>query len=568
MFIIMLLTICFSSYLFILPIEGKAATEEPKVLVVYSNTTGEVDEMMRTLDLLIGHFTSDITFVTAQKVKKKDLKNVTHLFYYGNHAERLPASYLRLYDDFTGTFVAIGYNAEQLGDHFNFIHFGDEKIVHSLISNSNEIKINIAPEYVVEMTTNKGKVLMSGEVKETKEQIPIVIQHDNHFYFAIDDFSSPKNIMIGDCLFEVFAQQRSNKNPAYIRLEDIHPLADADALKEITTMLKKKNIPFMMAVIPVYTNPETGKKYHFSDSPKLLKVLKEAQDHGGSVVLHGYTHQFRESETGEGFEFWDVQYNRPIYTEADQSLNIKSRTDFSSAAGYERYMKELQSFESEYIRTKVTRGIQELTNYGLYPLAFEAPHYTMSQNGYAILSEYFSTYVGQVQLTDRDWEIMETTPYISKPVMLNGMELLPETMGYVQPENAESILQMMERAQLYRQTQSGILGAFYHPYLGVDKFQELIEKMEQIPNVEWIDLKKRDIWVKAENVDIRTMQGVIIPKIQKGALLMSSIDFSSYYFNRFIDSVIWMMAIIGAITVFLFIGCTIFLANRNVSWKG
>ena len=33
----------------------------------------------------------------------------------------------------------------------------------------------------------------------------------------------------------------------------------------------------MLAVIPVYTNPETGKQYHFGDSPKLLKVLKRCR---------------------------------------------------------------------------------------------------------------------------------------------------------------------------------------------------------------------------------------------------------------------------------------------------
>lgn len=568
MFIMLALAMGFSSHQYLFPFVGTAATEETKVLVIYSNDSGEMDEAVRTLDLLLGHFTSDIQFVSAQEVKKKDLKDVTHLFYYGKQAEKLPASFLRMFDEYNGTFVAIGYNSEQLGDHFRFVEIGDEKLVHSLVTQHQQEPFHITPEYVIEVSATQGDVMVVGHIQATTKQTPVVVKQHNHYYIALDDLSSPKNILVGEVFLDLFAAVQYESNPAYIRLEDIHPLVNPQALHEVTTMLKKKEIPFMMAVIPVYTNPENGKEYHFSDSPKLLKVLKDAQEHGGSIVLHGYTHQFRESETGEGFEFWDVSFNRPIYAPATEQLALKKRSDFTTNTGYERYMKELQDFESDYIRQKVTRGIQELTNYGLYPLAFEAPHYTMSQNGYAVLSEFFSTYVGQVQLSDRDWEVMDTTPFISTPAMLNGMELLPETLGYVQPENEQAVVEMMERAELYKRTNHGILGAFYHPYLGVERFQQLIEQMEQIPNIEWIDLKQRDVWVKAENVEIRTLEGGVLPKIQKGALLMSSVDFSSYHLSRFIDSLIWMMAVIGSITVLLFIGCTIFLANRHVSWKG
>ena len=85
-------------------------------------------------------------------------------------------------------------------------------------------------------------------------------------------------------------------------------------------------------------------------------------------------------------------------------------------------MKGLEEFEKEYTESKITSGMQELVKFGLYPLAFEAPHYTMSQNGYQILSEHFSTYVGQVQLSDMDWEIMDSTLYATFPSFFNGTE--------------------------------------------------------------------------------------------------------------------------------------------------
>lgn len=319
----------------------------------------------------------------------------------------------------------------------------------------------------------------------------------------------------------------------------------------------------MMAVIPVYTNPETGKRYHFSDSPKLLKILKQMQQDGGSVVLHGYTHQFRMSETGEGFEFWDVEQNMPIYADADESFTLRSESDFSSKTKYEQYILQLQKFESEYTRRKINRGIQEMVNYGLYPLAFEAPHYTMSQHGYEVVSDYFSTYVGQIQLSDEDWEVMDTTPYITSPQFLHGIELIPETMSYVKPNDPNSIEKMMRRANNYKKTTDGVLGAFYHPYLGADRFIEVIERMEKIPNISWINLKERDIWVKTEHIYLYTENGEIVTEVNRGKLLLSSIDFPLYHLNKLLKGIIWSIAGISMIAVCAFIHLTIVTYKNN-----
>src|SRR5699024_6011470 len=126
------------------------------------------------------------------------------------------------------------------------------------------------------------------------------------------------------------------------------------------------------------------------------------------------------------------------------------RNDFDTDAKYEEHMAENLAFERNYIEERLTKGIEELSNYGLYPIAFEAPHYTMSQNGYQVTADFFSTYVGQLQLSDKDWEIMGTIPYESKPQMLNGMTLLPETIGYVEPQDPRAIDKMMDRAEQYQ----------------------------------------------------------------------------------------------------------------------
>ncbi|MCC5909360.1 MAG: polysaccharide deacetylase family protein, partial [Clostridiaceae bacterium] len=389
-----------------------------------------------------------------------------------------------------------------------------------------------------------------------------VHQHTN-YYFASPYIMPPFSIAFAEVLYEVFKEEGQMTNPAYIRLEDIHPLVDPKNMMDIAKILKEKNIPYMITVIPVYTNPDTGEQYHFSDSPKLLRVLKYMQRNGGSIVLHGYTHQFRLSETGEGFEFWDVEHNMPIYHNQDDEVVIKTRKDFESEGAYEDHLTQQKAFERNYIETRLTRGIQELANYGLYPLAFEAPHYTMSQHGYQVTSEYFSTYVGQLQLSDESWEIMTTAPYITKPTFLHGMTLLPETMGYVVPDDPHGIDKMINLAQSYQFVRDGVVSGFYHPYLGVELFIELIERMEKIPNISWIDLRQINNRVSAENVEIKTEDGELIVKLNRSGLFLTSMDYLTYHIKVLIKTLIWGIAGIGSLAVLIFLFNILISSTRN-----
>lgn len=543
--------------------------DEPKVLVIYTSKDGEIDEYQRSLDMLISHFTNDVTFISSNNVTKNDLASVTHLFYYGQIAEQLPYIFNTLFDDYEGTFVAIGYNSEKLGDKFIFVNPLQEQVIDQLTLTSSKITMDITGRYIIGINPTAGtEIILEGKKTEETSTYPVMIKNQFQYYYAVDDMYFQESILFGEVLHDIFQTYHDATHPAYIRLEDVHPLVDPANVRDIANVLKEKNIPYMVAVIPVYTNPETGKKHHFSDSPELLKVLKDMQKDGGSIVLHGYTHQFRGSETGEGFEFWDVERNTPIYAAADEPFTLLKESDFDTKEAYESYLNKLKEYEREYIEKKLTRGIQELVNYGLYPLAFEAPHYTMSQNGYQVVSEYFSTYVGHIQLSDHDWEIMGSTPYITSPSFLNGMQLLPETMGYVREGDSQAIPNMMEKAEQIHLTKDGMLAAFYHPYLGVAGFKELIEQLEKLPNMSWIDLKQMDIWVGADKVQIHTENDEIKVDIDRSGLLLSSIDFPLYHFMKFIKFVVWGMAILGGVAVIVFIIFAVLLQSRKTKMEG
>mgnify|MGYP001190345364 CR=1 FL=1 len=546
----------------------------PHVLVVFSSKNGEIDHHQRMLDMLLGRFTHDITFKASTSVEEKDVQTADYLFYYGEQKEVLPESFVRIVTHFKGKMVAIGHNVEQLGDNFSFVEQVPIKAVIERISSADHPQkhFSINPSAIMNINLPENELTETILIgKKDHLSYPLFVRQQGNYYFASSDLRPPFSIAFAEGLHDVFTEdvsraEQQSKNPGYLRLEDIHPLVDPDHMMEIARILKEKDIPYMVAVIPVYTNPVTGKQYHFSDSPELLKVLKYMQDNGGSIILHGYTHQYRQSETGEGFEFWDVEHNMPIYHGHVDRVVAKTADDFTSVEAYEQYMNERKAFERKYIEERLSRGIQELANYGLYPLAFEAPHYTMSQHGYEVAAEYFSTYSGQLQLSDENWEIMSTAPYVTRPTFLQGMLLLPETIGYLQPENPQAIEQMMDRAHQYMFVRDGMVAGFYHPYLGVELFHELIEQLTQL-DVSWIDLKQLDHHVRADHVEIRTEHGEIIVDMNRWKLFMDSLDLLYYHIGVYLKRFTWLMAMIGILALVTFTIYILINSTRNEPMK-
>ncbi|MFJ8247054.1 DUF2334 domain-containing protein [Peribacillus asahii] len=545
---------------------------KPKVLVIYTSRDGEMDKYQRSLDMLVSHFTSDVTFISSSEVQKQDLTSVTHLIYFGQVSAKLPPSFLTMFDDYQRTVIAIGYNSEQLGDRFSFVHPGHEVSINRLYLTDSVDRIMETTEEsnIIQIAPDKGtEVLLAGKMSGEAAVYPTGVRNGNHYYFAIDSLNMQKTILIGELFYEAFGKKQDTVHSGYIRLEDVNPLTPHEPLREIATLLKEKNIPYLVAVIPIHIDPETGKEHTFADSPELLKVLRGIQEDQGSIVMHGYTHQFRSSEMGEGFEFWDVENNTPIYSDGSLDFKLRKEKEFHSKAEYDRYISGLQTFEREYIETKLNKGIEELTKYGLYPLAFEAPHYTMSQNGYKVVSQYFSTYVGQLQLSDKNWKAMGTSPYITTPSMLNGMKLLPETLGYVDSENPHAMEDIWAKAENIAWTKSGIYAVFYHPYLGSGGFVELLQQLEQIPNISWIDLKQMDgVWVKNDKIFIQADNGSIIVDADFGKKSNTLLTVSKIYVKDVIDIVLWVMAVIGGAAVLVFILNTIYLKLSNENQVG
>lgn len=475
--------------------------EELSILFVYSTLQDEKSPNVKKIDMLLRHFTKHVYVVSEHGVKEEDFAVATHLFYYGEHEQTLNETMLASFKAFDGPIIAIGENVEQIPG-FYHVKQNEERRMNA-VSFDGENKWTI-PLTVVKKIVERDEhnVLLYGHRGE--ETFPLFVQSSTHYYLAVKTWDSVIQNVVAELLHDILPNNHQKAQLAYLRLEDIHPLTDPKKLLEVGEYLNERGIPYLLIVIPVYISPDTGEIVSFSRSPELVQVLQHLQNSGGTVVAHGYTHQYRESETGEGFEFWDVE-NDQFITSVNPKVEteyIKTKDYFANREDYEMYLDALKQKEREYLEKKLNDSIHELVRYGLYPLSFEAPHYTMSQQGYTLVANFFSSIFGEMQLSDQNWAVMDAPPYVSTSENLRGMTLYPETIGYVDPSLPNPFQQTEQRIEQALIVRDGVIGAFYHPYLGLDYLPEFISKFETIPNLMWLDLKKTKQRVKTKYVDI------------------------------------------------------------------
>ncbi|MFB6365363.1 DUF2334 domain-containing protein [Paenibacillus elgii] len=468
---------------------AKEADEARKILVVYTTEDGTLSESVRNLDLLLGHFTRNVVFKSDEAVESDDLRDISHLVYYGAVPKSLPQQAVQLMGAYRGPVLAVGDNVGQLGERFSFVS-GEQKVEIHKVSKQDSSSYDLLEHTypIAQIALRQGEAILQGWKGD--QAFPLLAVDRNSFYFSAVNLDVPFLYYLGEGLYSFFREQPAAGRPAYIRLEDVHPQSDPELLKAAGEVLEEKGIPYMIALIPVYTNPVTHEQQRLKDMPKLVEVLRELQKRGASIVLHGYTHQYRQSETGEGFEFWDVENNAPIMDEPDREVTVRHRHDFPSKEAYESYVEKNRQFNESYTRHRLESGIKELTELGLYPFGFEAPHYTMSQEGYRVAAEYFQYVLGQVQLGDRDWQRMSTAPYVTAPAFLHGMTLLPETIGYYDAVSSSTAADTARKVRQMQFVSGGVIGMFYHPYLGADRLNEFLAAVESVPGLEWIDLKR------------------------------------------------------------------------------
>ncbi|GAA3448033.1 DUF2334 domain-containing protein [Planomonospora venezuelensis] len=321
----------------------------------------------------------------------------------------------------------------------------------------------------------KAKVL-AGAVRENGTQIPWAIRSGKLTYIGEIPFAyttaSDRYLVFADLLFDALAPQTAERHRAMVRLEDIGPNSEPAELMAVARLLVAKKVPFSFGVFPVHKAP--GTTVRLRQRPQVVKAIKYMLANGGTMIMHGYTHQYTDAPnpyngtSGDDFEFYTA------HVDANDSVIYDGPVAKDSTA---------------WAAARMLASAAEFRLAGLpVPTIFEFPHYAASAADYKAVKnlgfkaryERSLYFAGTLSGTAPQYDHMagQFFPYTVTDVY--GSTVLPENIGNIEPEafnNHPVVLPdtLIKAAKANLVVRDGMASFFYHPYLGTKWLEETID---------------------------------------------------------------------------------------------
>jgi uncharacterized protein YdaL len=464
-----------------------------KVLVVFegnndlsSSACGEG----RQLATLMGHFSLNTTIKGVNEYKVGEINQYDFIFYLGFHpSNKVPVHFA---EDVLQTskpvvwintgFLEFSRNKKALEKYGFQVTSYVKKSGFTLVKAQGKTYTKGVEDINLISIKNpvKAKVLAIAASQKGKNQSPYFVNSGNLWYFSDSPFQTStetdRYLYFCDWLHDLFHINHAENHRAIIRIEDVTPVDNPDKLRNIADILSERGIPFLVGVVPFYVNPSEDRRVSLSDKPEIVDALKYMVQNGGTLVMHGVTHQYRGISTDD-FEFWDGTAKAPIEEE-----------------------------NADEISKKIEMGIDEFMKNGLYPLLWETPHYTASLLTYKTVAKYFSASIEQ-KLSIEKFEFGQSFPYIIEKD-LYGQKIYPENLGYV-PLNSnidtsrKSVQNLINNARYILNVRDGIACCFFHSFLNLQLLKQLADGISSL-GYHWMDLSQEKLWVKTPDKVILT----------------------------------------------------------------
>ncbi|KPI52188.1 DUF2334 domain-containing protein [Clostridioides difficile] len=510
-----------------------------KVLVIYDSKkeTAYNRDILKIMRTLLGRFSSDIDLLKLSDYDDEINKNYySHVFIIGINEnsydnDKKTKYLLSALDSYKGNICWLGHGIENLLEYkkYNLEYLGKTNNIVSV--NYKGKSYNLDEHYLFNLVKSKdvsNKVI--GSIDDTLNKYPYIINDKNLFYVSKLDLDGVLFYIFCDSLNDIFNIKKFDKGSIFVRIEDVHAFRDPKNLVDIADYLSSKDIPFAIALIPAYVNPKNHKIITLSESPEVVKAVKYMQDKGGTVILHGYTHQYKKEEvTGEGYEFWDGEKDAPL----NEDMEV-------------------------FVKNRVLSGLRICIENGIYPLAFEAPHYAIESEGYKELKKYFSTYVGQHQNNDKKFST-NTYPYVIRDTEEFNI-FIPENLGYIDPEDNftfQDIKEKLDKVSIVRGFSGGF---FFHSYLDIEYLKYTIEYLEK-QNIKFMNLRDFDNWVRIDEIQIRNVGDEI--KVTYDRNLEENTEDDTRF--KSISSISKILILIVSVSVLIFV--IIFIYFKKIDKK-
>lgn len=330
----------------------------------------------------------------------------------------------------------------------------------------------------------RATVLAEG-VREDGTRFPWAVRSGGFFYLSEIPFTFPdergRYLALADLLFDLLAPETAERHRALVRIEDVTPVMPPDKLRAIADVLHANGAPFTVAVVPVFEDPlgiyfEDGVPLtvRLRDAPEVVEALRYMVSKGGTLLLHGYTHQYGtkrnpyDGQSGNDYEFW--------LAHEDETGAVRMDGPTLEAPG-------------TWAAGRVRLGLEELAAAGLpAPGMFEYPHYAGSPEDSRAIAKilpiayhrglYFpGTLTGAEDLA-RPFE--QIVPYPVKDVY--GFTIVPENIAFYDPwtpaPRQRLAPELVANARANRVVRDGLASFFFHPWFEVGVLEEIVRGIQ------------------------------------------------------------------------------------------
>ena len=461
-----------------------------RVLVLY-DSTGSFAAYGAQSGALAANFVSHFAQPVRQAVKSyrpREMARYAAVVYVGtNYAEPLPRAFLADVQSGLRPVLWLGGNAYQLtnrayarahgwregADHIrDFVRVRYRHV--SLTINNNDLA-------GIDILDRAKTVVLGTAVTAHGATVPWAIRSGNLTYVSEVPLSSgggeDRSFAVADLMASLFGRVEQ-RHWALIRLEDVGPTADPVQLMDIANLLSAKKVPFAVAVYPLYLGPvnqHPRQRVPLKDRPQVVAALKYMLTKGGTLILHGYTHQLgnapnpNNGQSGEDYEFLRVHYNsRHVLVYANPVPRrpvawARHRIDMSLAAIRAVGMPRPQ--------------LWEFPEYGASPA-----EYRLAARMFVATDERRNYAAGPIGHEQLQTLTEQTPPYLVRDVY--GGPVLPETLGYVSgphvPASGPGSIRAIIAAAAAQKAvvRNNVASVYYHPFLGVAPLRRLVDGIQ------------------------------------------------------------------------------------------
>ncbi|MGE5644590.1 MAG: DUF2334 domain-containing protein [Acidobacteriota bacterium] len=303
---------------------------------------------------------------------------------------------------------------------------------------------------IVTVTDTRGVQVVATALTKQNVSLPYVLRKNRFWYFADSPFSYPEEggyyLAFCDLLHDILEIDHKPEQRALARIEDVSIDEDPADLKRVSDLLAGYKIPFQIALIPIFRNPSRELEVRISDRRSFADSVHYMISKGATPVMHGITHQYH-GESGDDYEFWDDNYDHPIAGDS-----------------------------AEFVQKRMQLGLSECFGAGIYPVAFEVPHYAASETDYRALMRSFTLFYDRTISTPS----LNSQQYFPYPVTDHwGRYVIPEDLGYV-PVEKPVTTEVLKAARNLRVVRDGVASFYFHPFLNVKLLDEVVRGIQDL----------------------------------------------------------------------------------------